>query len=195
MATGWLEWVEVGCLGVEFVWNDGRLAGEILILGAELGLDMLKWDVRVGKEMYTMEIVWIVRPEMSVHRKGAKRRRGEFGYGPSGWCGMERIGRSGLRPYRGWCEMERGRQAGGACVQADALGEHGGSPLRWRWVLDDDGGGGRAMAVEMRGRRSAAVGSDACWAMVRGRRRRTVRGQHAGLRMGWRRDQQVRNRG
>ena len=47
MAARWLERVEVGWLGVEFVWNGGGWAGEILIFGRELGLDTLKWGVGV----------------------------------------------------------------------------------------------------------------------------------------------------
>jgi hypothetical protein len=47
MAAGWLEWVEMWWLSVEIVWNGGGWAEEILILGRELGLDMLKWGVGV----------------------------------------------------------------------------------------------------------------------------------------------------
>jgi hypothetical protein len=55
MAEVWLEWVEMVWLVVEFKWNGGRLAGGILILGTELGLDMLKWGVGRGKRVETVE--------------------------------------------------------------------------------------------------------------------------------------------
>jgi hypothetical protein len=38
---GWLEWVEVGWLGVEFDWNGGGLGREFLMLEGALGLDRL----------------------------------------------------------------------------------------------------------------------------------------------------------
>jgi hypothetical protein len=50
-----LDWVEVGWLGVEFVWNSERLAEEILIFGRKLGLDMLKWGVGMGNRVETVE--------------------------------------------------------------------------------------------------------------------------------------------
>ncbi|MEJ2734897.1 MAG: hypothetical protein P8189_15240 [Anaerolineae bacterium] len=50
-----MEWVEAGCLAVEFEWNGGWLADRILILGAELGLDMLKWGVGMGNMVETVE--------------------------------------------------------------------------------------------------------------------------------------------
>jgi hypothetical protein len=53
-----LERVEVGSLGVEVVWNGGGLGGEILMLGAELGLDRLKWGVGVGLGVEGRETVW-----------------------------------------------------------------------------------------------------------------------------------------
>jgi hypothetical protein len=56
LATGWLNEVEMGSLGVECVWNGVGLGGEILIFGRELGLDMLNSGVGMGKGVELVEI-------------------------------------------------------------------------------------------------------------------------------------------
>jgi hypothetical protein len=59
LAVGWLERVEMGQLGVEVEWNGSGWAEEILILGRELGLDTLKWDVKAGLGVEAVETVWL----------------------------------------------------------------------------------------------------------------------------------------
>jgi hypothetical protein len=56
MAVEWLKGVEIGSSGVELKQNGGRLAGEILIFGRELGLDMLNSGVGMGKGVELVEI-------------------------------------------------------------------------------------------------------------------------------------------
>ena len=49
----------MGRLGVEVEWNGSGWAEEILILGRELGLDTLKWDVKAGLGVEAVETVWL----------------------------------------------------------------------------------------------------------------------------------------
>ena len=102
------------------MWNGGELGQEILMLGRELGLDMLNSGVREGEGLESIENVWIehrgrsctakaqrrkgvgldvLRPDGGrgkvFHREGAKTQRGAFEYCPSGWWARE-----GLSPRR-----------------------------------------------------------------------------------------------